>query len=137
MVVEGLIKEKQPNVTCSSSLLASDNEPRSKRPKILTTISSILSRPHPDQPIAQCEMTPKSMAKAEIQIFKALDLKTEVEPQQACKWWGMKSQRELLPCLSEIALALLVNKTLVGGLECNLGSMNDVIAPKRSSLQAC
>ena len=77
------------------------------------------------------------MAKAEIQIFKALDLKTKVEPRQACKWWGMKSQRELLPCLLEVALALFANKTSVGGLECDLGGMNDVIAPKRSSLRAC
>ena len=136
MVAEGLIEEKQSNATCSSSPLASDNEPRAKRPKTLTTISSILSRPRLDQPIAQCEMTPESMAKAEIQIFKALDLKTEVEPQQACKWWGMKSQRELLPCLSEVALALLANKTSAGGLECDFGGMNDVIALKRSSLRA-
>ena len=100
------------------------------------TISSILSRQRLDQPTAQSELTPESMAKAEIHIFKSLDLKIEVEPQQACKWWGMKSQRELLPCLSEVALALLANKTSAGGLECNLGGMNDVIAPKRSSLRA-
>jgi hypothetical protein len=48
----------------------------------------------------------------------------------------MKSQRELFPCLSEVALALLANKTSAGGLECDLGGMNDVIAPKRSSLRA-
>jgi hypothetical protein len=66
MVAEGLIKEKQSNATCSSFPLASDNEPRAKHPKTLTTISSILSRPRPDQPIAQCELTPQSMAKAEI-----------------------------------------------------------------------
>ena len=76
------------------------------------------------------------MAKAEIQIFKALDLKTEVEPQQACKWWGMKFRWELLPCSSKVTLALLANKTSTGGLECNFGGMNDVIAPKWSSLRA-
>ena len=76
------------------------------------------------------------MAKVEIRIFKALDLKIEVEPQQVFKWWFMKSQQELLSCLSEVALALLANKTLAGGLECDLSVMNDVIAPKWSSLQA-
>ena len=70
------------------------------------------------------------MAKVEIRIFKALDLKIEVEPQQVFKWWFMKSQQELLSCLSEVALALLANKTLAGGLECDLSVMNDVIAPK-------
>jgi hypothetical protein len=49
----------------------------------------------------------------------------------------MKSQRELLPGLSKVALGLLVNKTSAGGLECELGGMNDVIAPNRSSLRAC
>ena len=91
LVAEGLIKDKQSNVTCSSSPLASDNEPALKRPKTLMTISSILSRQRLDQPTTQSELTPESMAKAEIHIFKALDLKIEVEPQQACKWWGMKS----------------------------------------------
>ena len=59
-----------------------------------------------------------------------------MEPQQACKWWGMKSQRDLLPCLSEVALAFLANKTSAGGLECDLGGINDVIAPKQFSLRA-
>ena len=49
----------------------------------------------------------------------------------------MKSPQELLPSLLEVALWLLVNKTSAGGLECKLGDMNDVIAPKRFSLQAC
>ena len=77
------------------------------------------------------------MAKVEIHIFKALDLNREVEPQQAWKWWGMNSQWELLPGLSEVVSGLLVNKTSVGGLECELGGMNDIIDPKRSSLRAC
>lgn len=91
MVAEGLIRDKHLSTTCSFFLLASDNERTAKHPKTLTTISSILSRPHPDQPTTQFELTAKSMAKAEIHIFKALDLKTEVEPREACNWCSVKS----------------------------------------------
>jgi hypothetical protein len=41
-----------------------------------------------------------------------------------------------MPCLSQVALALFANKMSSGGLECDIGGMNDVIAPKRSSLRA-
>ena len=58
IVAEGLIKEIQSNATYNFSPLASDNEPTTKRPKTLMTISSILSRSRLDQPIAQCELTP-------------------------------------------------------------------------------
>ena len=52
MVAEGLIKDIQSNVICSSYPLAIDNEPTAKRSKTLTTISSILSCLRLDQPIA-------------------------------------------------------------------------------------
>jgi hypothetical protein len=91
MVAKGLIREKQSGATCGSSLPASDIEPATNCPKTLLTISSILSHPCPYQPVTQFELTPDPMAKVEIHIFRALDLKTKVEPQQACKWWGMKS----------------------------------------------
>ncbi|CAK9273650.1 unnamed protein product [Sphagnum jensenii] len=41
-----------------------------------------------------------------------------------------------MPCLMQAALAILANKPSLGGLECDLGSMSDVLAPKRSSLRA-
>lgn len=91
MIAKDLIREKQLSATYNSSLPTSHIEHVAKCPKILMTLPSILSHSHPDHPIAQSELTPKSMAKAEIHIFKALDFKTKVEPQQACKWWSMKS----------------------------------------------
>jgi hypothetical protein len=36
----------------------------------------------------------------------------------------------------QAALAILANKPSSGGLECDLGSLLDVLAPKRSSLHA-
>jgi hypothetical protein len=39
-----------------------------------------------------------------------------------------------MPCLAEAAAALLASKPGSGGLECDFGSLNDIITPKRSSL---
>jgi hypothetical protein len=36
----------------------------------------------------------------------------------------------------QAVLAILANKPSSGGLECDLGSLSDVLAPKRSSLRA-
>ena len=39
-----------------------------------------------------------------------------------------------MPCLAETSATLLASKPGEGGLECYLGSLNDIITPKRSSL---
>ena len=41
-----------------------------------------------------------------------------------------------MPCLGQTALAVLGNKSSAGGLECDLGGMSEVLAPKRSSMRA-
>jgi hypothetical protein len=40
-----------------------------------------------------------------------------------------------MPCLKQAPLAILANKPSSGGLECDLGNLSDVLAPKRSSLR--
>ena len=39
-----------------------------------------------------------------------------------------------MPCLAEVAAALLASKRGSGGLECDFGNLNDIITPKRSWL---
>ena len=39
-----------------------------------------------------------------------------------------------MPCLAEATAALLVSKPGWGGLQCDFGSLNDIITPKRSLL---
>jgi hypothetical protein len=77
------------------------------------------------------------MVNAEVQILKGIGVKTNIElwPESAelCKWWAYQTS---MPCLMQAALAILANKPSSGGLECDLGSLSDVLAPKRSSLRA-
>jgi len=80
--------------------------------------------------------TAAQMVNAKVQILKRISDETNIElwPESAelCKWWARQTS---MPCLMQAALAILANKPSLGGLECNLGSLSDVLAPKRSSLR--
>ncbi|BFI36965.1 hypothetical protein MARPO_0010s0097 [Marchantia polymorpha] len=56
------------------------------------------------------------------------------EPADLCQWYAQKHNQ--MPCISQVVLAVLANKSSSGGLECDLGCMTDVIAPKRSAMRA-
>ncbi len=76
------------------------------------------------------------MVNTEVQILKRIGAETNIElwPESAelCKWWARQTS---MPCLMHAVLAILANKPSSGGLECDLGSLLDVLAPKRSSLR--
>jgi hypothetical protein len=77
------------------------------------------------------------MVIVEVQILKGIGAETNIElwPESAelCKWWARQTS---MPCLMQAVLAILANKPSSGGLECDLGSLSDVLAPKRSLLRA-
>ncbi|KAH9538629.1 hypothetical protein CY35_15G016900 [Sphagnum magellanicum] len=79
----------------------------------------------------------KDMVNVEVQILKGIGVETNIElwPESAelCKWWACQTS---MPCLMQAALAILANKPSSGGLECDLGSLSDVLAPKQSSMRA-
>jgi hypothetical protein len=81
--------------------------------------------------------TAAQMVNAEVQILKGIGAKTNIELwselAELCKWWAHQIN---MPCLMQAALAILANKPSSGGLECDLGSLSNVLAPKRSSLRA-
>lgn len=49
-------------------------------------------------------------------------------------WFAQKAQRAAFPCLSQVAHALFGMMPSAGGLECDLGSMADILSLKRASL---
>jgi hypothetical protein len=85
----------------------------------------------------ECFETTAQMVNAEIQILKGIGDETNIklwpESAELCKWWARQTS---MPCLMQAALAILANKPSSSGLECDLGSLSDVLAPKRSSLRA-
>jgi len=85
----------------------------------------------------KCFETTAQMVNAEVQILKGIGAQTNIElwPEstELCKWWARQTS---MPCLMQAALAIVANKPSSSGLECDLGSLLDVLAPKRSSLRA-
>ncbi|KAH8974356.1 hypothetical protein BDL97_01G098000 [Sphagnum fallax] len=81
--------------------------------------------------------TAAQMVNVEVQILKRIGAETNIElwleSAEQCKWWARQTS---MPCLMQAALAILANKPSSGGLECDLGSVSDVLVPKRSLLRA-
>jgi hypothetical protein len=79
--------------------------------------------------------TAAQMVNAEVQILKGIGAETNIElwPELAemCKWWARQTN---MPCIMQATLAILANKPSSGGLECDLSSLSNVLAPKRLSL---
>jgi hypothetical protein len=79
----------------------------------------------------ECFETTAQMVNAEVQILKGISNETNIElwPESAelCKWWARQTS---MPCLVQAARAILANKPSSGGLECDLGSLSNVLAPK-------
>ncbi len=81
--------------------------------------------------------TAAQMVNVEVQILKGIGAETNIElwseSAKLCKWWACQTS---MPCLMQVALAIMANKPASGGLECDLGSLSDILAPKRSLLGA-
>jgi len=85
----------------------------------------------------KCFETAVQMVNVEVQILKGIGDETNnelwLELVELCKWWARQTS---MPCLMQAVLAILANKPSSGGLECDLGSPSNVLAPKRSLLCA-
>ncbi len=106
-----------------------------KRVKTLELLSAALDIVADDKKdvngSGECFKTTAQMVNAKVQILKGIGDETNIElwPESAelCKWWARQTS---MPCLMQAALAILANKPSSGGLECDLGSLLDVLAPK-------
>ncbi|CAK9213555.1 unnamed protein product [Sphagnum troendelagicum] len=133
---------KKQQMAMGGSTPAGRLERPAKRVKTLELLSAALDIVAEDDKkdvngSGECFETAAQMVNAEIQILKGIGDETNMElwPEstELCKWWARQTS---MPCLMQAALAILANKPSSGGLECDLGSLSDVLAPKRSSLRA-
>lgn len=120
--------------------------PASKRPRIcvrsaLESVSALdellgaAARPREPGAGSSENQSPESVVAAEIAHLQSID-ECVCCPNTVLAWYNQPIQLTNLPCLSQVASALYALKPSSGGLECDLGSMNDVLCPKRASLGA-
>jgi len=79
-------------------------------------------------------LTAPEMARKELDTY--LNIPQDQWPtfDETLTWWQSRHMRDTLPCLSQVATALLACNPSSGGLECDFGLLKDVIKPKRAAL---
>jgi len=77
--------------------------------------------------------SPQAIVEDEISRYMRVEVSV-CEYEDVHCWWGSSQQTLEFPCLSQVAGALFGMKPGSGGLECDIGSMGDVIGRRRGSL---
>jgi hypothetical protein len=94
----------------------------------------------PTAPTRQATQAGVTIDSPQAIVDDEIDRYTEEVDNAACtydnvhEWWDHSKQIHDFPCLSQVASALFGMKPGAGGLECDIGSMGDVIGRRRSSL---
>jgi hypothetical protein len=79
-------------------------------------------------------MTPNEMAQRELDYYRNLPPESWPKFEDTLQWWQNSITCDNMPCLSQVARALLACTPSSGGLECDFGHLKDIVKPKRASL---
>ncbi len=107
-----------------------------KRPKLsdptLALLETLVLRTA--EPTTTTRTSPAATAKKEIEYYQNLPKDQWPEFQETITWWQSRKIRENMPCLSQVAGAILACNPSSGGLECDFGLLKDVLQARRASL---
>ncbi len=78
--------------------------------------------------------TSHERAEAEIKFYKNIEHSQWPKFKKTLEWRISRCAKKNLPCLSQVVQAFLACMPSSGGLECDFGSIKDVLKPKRAAL---
>jgi hypothetical protein len=112
--------------------------PQRKRQRVeedptLALLESLIESTVTEQ-INERTLTPIQVAQKEITYYRNVPRELWPKFEETVIWWCSRQTREKMPCLAQVACALLAGKPSSGGLECDFGALKEIISPKRASI---
>ena len=108
--------------------------PQQKRQRVkedptLALLESLIELTVTDQ-VNEGTLTPLQVAQKEITYYRNVPRELWPKFEETVIWWCSRQTRKKMPCLAQVACALLACKPSSGGLECDFSALKEIISPK-------